>query len=360
MERISDLPVPKPDAAAYEANLQLALASSEKLRLNYERQQAKPRETLLDLLPTKLDFENVSRCNFRCPSCQLSTWEHGRRAADMTLEAFKAIIDDLGTLVEIKLQGIGEPLLGGKTYFDMIRYARSQHIWVRTTTNASLLHLHDNAAQLVDSGVCEIQVSFDGARRETFEAIRVGSRFEDVRRNATLLNRLCREREKLLTRMWVVVQQANAGEILELVGVGADMGFPRITFALDMHGWGQEAMNLSNAVKTVSLDRIAEDAWRAVDVGRDLGVEVTFWQNTSKYSHRSLERLCPWPFERAFVSSDLRIVPCCMISNPEVLELGDAREFTEAWNATAYQAFRKAHLEGRIPGPCRMCYECES
>ena len=351
-----ELPVPRPDPQAYEDNLQLALASSPKRRLNYLRLQAKDRTERLDALPSKLDFENVSRCNFRCPSCQVSIWDQGRRAADMTLENFKAIVDSLGTLVEIKIQGMGEPTLQGDTFFDMIRYARSQHIWVRTTTNASLLHLKDNAAKLIDSGVNEVQISVDGATQASFQAIRVNSNFQQVKENCTLINSICSERGLLRTRMWTVVQQLNLLDFLDLVELGAELGFRRLTFAMDLHGWGQEVMERPNAERLGDLSRILELAPQAIALGQARGLEVTFWRNTTKYSSGTAATLCPWPFERAFISSDLRIVPCCMIGNPEVMELGSALAFEEAWNSPAYRDFRKAHLAGHIPGPCSMCY----
>jgi hypothetical protein len=36
-------------------------------------------------------------------------------------------------------------------YFAMIGHARGQHIWVRTTTNASLLRLNDNYRKMIDA-----------------------------------------------------------------------------------------------------------------------------------------------------------------------------------------------------------------
>jgi pyrroloquinoline quinone biosynthesis protein E len=356
MEPHPPLPIPQPDEAAYRDNLAAALAGSEKCRLNYARLKSQRREERIDALPAKLDFENVSRCNFRCPICPVSQWPQGRRGKDMRFEDFRRILDDLGTLVEIKLQGIGEPTLGGDAFFAMIRYARSQHIWVRTTTNASLLHLDDAAARLVDSGVNEVQVSVDGATRETFEAIRVGSRFTRVCQNIAELNRYCRERGLLRTRMWTVVQQRNAGELLDLVRLGADLGFPRLTFSLDLHGWGQSALGRSNASRLADAEQVRAAAWAAVALGRERGAEVTFWQTTSKFSHSDPAQLCPWPFERAFISSDLRIVPCCMIGNPEIMDLGSALDFTAVWNSEVYRQFRRAHLEGRVPAPCAMCY----
>ncbi len=126
------------------------------------------RRGTIGYLPIKLDVENCSRCNFACTMCAVSKWKHGKRAEDMSLEDFKKIIDEQYGLVEIKLNGLGEALMQGDDYFEMIRYARSKRIWVRMTTNASLLHLRDNYKKLIDSGVNEVDISIDGADQKTF------------------------------------------------------------------------------------------------------------------------------------------------------------------------------------------------
>src|SRR5271156_1672443 len=104
--------------------------------------------------------------------CQVSDWPGYKRADDMTLAQFKELIDAQYGPIEIKLQGMGEPPLGRDDFLAMIRYARSRHIWVRTTTNASILRHKDNCKRLVETGVNEIQISIDGATKETFERIR--------------------------------------------------------------------------------------------------------------------------------------------------------------------------------------------
>ena len=131
------LPTPEPSAgiAAYNRERRIALATSPRRLWNYVRfMRSDRRSTTVKYLPTKLDIENVSRCNFRCTMCQVSEWTNQKRADDMSFEDFKDLIDGQYGLVEIKLQGMGEPILGGETYFKMIRYARKKHIWVRTVT----------------------------------------------------------------------------------------------------------------------------------------------------------------------------------------------------------------------------------
>ena len=205
------LPTPQPDLSAYRWNRFLALATSPRRLVNYARFKLAERGPEIDYLPIKLDIENVSRCNFACTMCQVSDWPKRQRARDMSFDDFKALIDSQYGLVEIKIQGMGEPTLQGDDFFRMIRYARSKGIWVRTTTNASLLHVHDNYRKLIDSDVNDVQISLDGADKPTYEAIRRGGKFEMVTRNCQRINAYCAELGVVRTQMWIVLQQANFG-----------------------------------------------------------------------------------------------------------------------------------------------------
>ena len=90
-----------------------------------------------------------------------------------------------------------------------------------------------------------------------------------------------------------------------------------------------------------------------VERGKRRGVRVLLWNTTSKYSTETLDTLCPWPFERAYVSSDERVVPCCFIGNPDVAEIGTVAMkgagFAAVWFGPDFQAFQQAHVDGRIP-----------
>ena len=90
-----------------------------------------------------------------------------------------------------------------------------------------------------------------------------------------------------------------------------------------------------------------------------LDVETTYWFIDEKYTPGDQERMCPWPFSRAYVSSDMRVVPCCMIANPEISDLGPATEFSRTWNSKEMGDFRSSHIEGKIPSICRSCYKHE-
>src|SRR5882724_7934759 len=290
------LPEPEPASgrASYLRERELALATSVEKRKNYERYARSSRRSAdVDYLPVVLDIENVSRCNFRCVMCTVSEFPKGRRARDMSVKELKLLIDEQIGLVEIKLHGLGEPLLQGDPYFEMIRYARARHIWVRTVTNASAFHVNDNYRKLVDSGINEIQISIDGADKPTFEAIRRGSRFERVRENCELINSYCREKGVVLTKMWTVVQKENAHQLPELVDFAAHVGFPSTVFSLQMHGWGDPDLQKSNDSRSMDGTLDASRLMDLVERGTKLGIRVAFWNITAKYSTESPATLCP-------------------------------------------------------------------
>lgn len=352
------LPKPEPSLgiAAYRRERRAALLRSPRKLWNYRCYLRAQRTEHLDYLPIKIDIENVSRCNFRCVMCQVSDWPKLKRAEDMSFDDFKTLIDSQHGLVEIKIQGMGEPTLARDTLFRMIRYARSKRIWVRTITNASLLHLNDNYSKMIDSGANEVQISIDGASKDTFEGIRRGSKFEQVIENCKLINSYAANKRRYSTKMWVVVQQANYQELNELVHLASEIGFRNVVFSLELLGWGQDSWNEINSGLSAQDQVTPELAQELLDQGLQYGIKVGFWTAVAKYSASRPESMCPWPFERAYISSDMRIVPCCMLANPEVSDLGEAKQFSEHWNGRLYREFRQDHLEGNIPSVCRECY----
>ena len=167
----------------------------------------------------------------------------------------------------------------------MVKYARERHIWVRSTTNASLLDRNENYKNIIDADICELQVSIDGGTKETFEKIRAGSRFEKVLKNSTMLNEYASKVNYNRTRAWTLVQRNNYHELENIVSLCFNMGFKRLTFSLDVEdtSWlekeGKSHINKIDMKETFNLDI----AHNLIDIGKNKGIEVTFWMNFDKY-----------------------------------------------------------------------------
>jgi pyrroloquinoline quinone biosynthesis protein E len=355
-EQLNSLPRPYPDAELWKITLETGFQMYPERKENYLKFQNAKRGETLDYLPIQLDIETISRCNYRCKMCQVSDWENSTRATDMSFEDYKNIIDAQYGLIEVKLQGMGEPLLS-KDFFKMIEYARKRYLWVRSTTNASLLHVDENYKEVLNSDICELQVSIDGASKESFEMIRRGGKFNRVKENCVLLNNYGRKINKKRTRMWTVVQQDNFHELKNFPKAAAEMGFERMTMTLSLNRWGKDHWIESSEKECVFDLFDVTDADELIAIGNKYGVEVTFWFADKKFDASDPKKLCPMPFQRFYITSDMKIVPCAGVGDPRTYCLGDARKITEEWNSKKMSAFRRTHFDGNFMHFCTSCYK---
>jgi MoaA/NifB/PqqE/SkfB family radical SAM enzyme len=182
--------------------------------------------------------------------------------------------------------------------------------------------------------------------------------FEQVVKNCKLINGYCESKGVELTKMWTVVQNGNRHQLTQLVDLAHEMGFKSMGFSLNLVDFGTDRWREINDGVTVERTFTRREADELMAKGKALGIRVRFWSVTQKYTTDKVANMCPWPFERAYISSDLRVVPCCIIGNPDVSEIGSAREnFSGVWFGSEMRDFREAHLKGDIPTVCRSCYD---
>jgi len=324
-----------------------------------EAKKLENRAVFQDYKPFLIDLEPNSRCNFRCTMCQVSEWQRGQRAADMTFEEFKSLSGLYLFVVEAKIHGMGEPLLH-KDFFKMVEFLGEYLIWTRTSINGSLLLANNNIERIVNSSLGEVQISLDGATKETYEKIRVRANFEKVTNGILCLNEALEMNHRNLTRMWVVLQNQNIHEISEFVELAKKLKFKRLTFSLSLNDWGQEFWRDKNGTKGVDIAPTLDILQKLYADSIEEGLEISLWKQSKKYtSADGVENLCPWIFDRTYIGSDMRLTPCAIIGNPDVTDLGDAKTILESWNSQEYMDFRRKHLEGEIPKECRDCYSVE-
>lgn len=355
-----NLPRPSANKQEYTKMMERGFSRFPQRKKNYEEYLKKEYKESVDIAPIKMDYEVSNKCNFRCTMCLLQEVAD-RMPPTMKYADFEKSIEEQYGLIEVKLQGLGEPLLN-PDFFKMVDLCVSKDIWVRTITNASILHINENYKKLVDKKVGEISVSIDGATKETFEKIRIGSNFEQIVDNATMLNLYASEKgEQWRISCWMLVQQDNYTEMEAVLELVAKMKFTRLTYSIAISGFGLEKWIDINGAKSMKHILTEEYAGFLIEKGKKLGVEVTFWDGTDKYLYNEKkDEICDWLFSRAFISADMKIVPCCELTYVETCCLGDARKFFDSWNNELYKEIRKAHLMGEIPKMCRECYKCQS
>jgi len=184
--------------------------------------------------PAVVRIETTNACNARCVICP---HQHMRRPVERMDDAlFGRIVDECAAwrCREIHLHNFGEPLLD-KRLEERVRYAKEKGIAkVKIFSNGSLLTA-ERARGLIEAGLDEIKISFDGATREEFEAIRRPLQFDRVVGN---VEHLVKVRDELGARMKIGVaccsttdRQATMETLAKRVD---DFSFGKI------HNWASE------------------------------------------------------------------------------------------------------------------------
>src|SRR5579871_1064738 len=161
-------------------------------------------------LPVEYIVETTAKCNLYCPMCPRET--HKQPKEDMSDDVFDRLIEQAGASAEhMMLIGLGEPLMDPAIY-RRIEFCHQHSISTLLSTNGTLLD-ERHAARLLDSPLEQITLSFDGAKKETFEFYRKGAKFERVRENFVRFSRMKSERKsKLQIVVQMVRMEGNAAE----------------------------------------------------------------------------------------------------------------------------------------------------
>jgi radical SAM protein with 4Fe4S-binding SPASM domain len=278
------------------------------------------RHTRLAALPVEYIVETTAKCNLYCPMCPRET--HRQPKADMTDEAFERLVREAGKSAEhMMLIGLGEPFMDPHI-FERIEFCHRHSISSLLSTNGTFL---DEAvsARVLSSPLEQITLSFDGARKETYEFYRKGARFEKVRDNFVRFARMKSERR---SRLQVVVQ------MVRMEGNASEVG---------------EFLRFWSAVPGVDQVRIKEDETNLMRP--DAGHASADWKHPCHYLWRG----------PMYVKQSGDVYPCCQSYMLDGAPVGNIlREpLQQIWNSEAMQEMRRLHAAGR-GGDVDVCSRC--
>ena len=323
-------------------------------------------------LPRFLQLEPVGQCNLRCRMCPVQFRQDapaGGGPSFLAFDTFRALIDQFDGLTELHLQGLGEPTMHPQ-FFDMVSYASARGIEVSTNSNMTVLS-ERRASQCVASGLRRVYASVDGASAATYEFIRVGARFERVVRN---IRRLAAARAAAGStypeiRLVAVAMRRNLDELPALVALAHELGSKHLSVQHLCHDFSESTLPAHYRPMRGFVDAqtlLNEDPGRVEKVfdaararARDLGVELRLPRTRPRAHPQETpgRARCDWPWRGAYLSYSGEAMPCCMVSTPDRVSLGNmTRDGVAAvWSGAAYADFRRALDEGPPPEVCRGC-----
>jgi radical SAM protein with 4Fe4S-binding SPASM domain len=278
------------------------------------------RRTRFDALPVEYIVETTAKCNLYCPMCPRET--HPQPKSDMTTEVFERLVADAaGTAEHMMLIGLGEPFMDPQI-FQRIEFCHRHSISTLLSTNGTFLD-EKCSAKVLDSPLEQITLSFDGAKKETFEFYRKGAKFEKVRDNFVRFSRMKKERgSKLQIVVQMVKMEGNAGEVDEF-----------------LRFWG--------AVPGVDQLRVKADETNLMRP--NAGHTGDEWKHPCHYLWRGA----------VYIKENGDVYPCCqsyMLDGKPLGTIGH-QPLVEIWNAPAMQQMRSLHAAGR-GGEVDFCSRC--
>lgn len=301
-------------------------------------------------LPTFIQVEHTTYCNFNCVVCSRKTLGKNRINKNMTLNEFKGILKSFPNLNSINLTGFGEAYLN-PYLLQMLQYCKSKNIYTLIGTNGSLVDKHLDTLPYLD----RIGFSLDSSNQATFEKIRLGSSFQKVLDNIKLV---IDEREKNKYRLDItlnsVICHLNYNEIVSLTKLADSLGIKQIGFG-EAENWEikGEVGYPAEREFIMKAREMSEEIRMQIEIAKEAYPSM----NIIYVSSAKQKLTCKWPFIWTLITVDGFVVPCCRRLNPEVFNFGNIFEtsFEEIWNSKKYVDFRKS-LSRNLKNP--ICDEC--
>ena len=127
-------------------------------------------------MPVRLQMETTDHCNLKCIMCSREVMT-GMNSSAITLDTFRKVVDEAQPFY-VTLNGLGEPLLD-KSIFEKLGLLHGKGIMTSMPTNGTYLR-RDKLEKLADNLPDILQLSIDGATKESFEGVRKLGDFEQI------------------------------------------------------------------------------------------------------------------------------------------------------------------------------------
>ena len=318
--------------------------------------------------PVCLYLETTNRCNLLCTTCP-RTYADLEPQADMSLELFTRIVDQVPNIARVVLHGVGEPMLV-KDLPRMVRYLKDRGAYVLFNTNGTVLTAK-KGRELAQSGLDELRVSLDAADARTFLLIRGKDYFNRIVRNVRAFTEMqAREGlERPRVSLWLTGLKETIAQLPEFVRIAHGIGvkevyLQRLVFCEDAPiGMARPDQALFERLTQEESHHLAAAESQAAALG------ISFNASGATEPGESLERkadtnpwsLCRRPWVVMYFTANGRALPCCIApfsqKGYENYTLGDATQesLREIWNGPAYRDFRTTLQSDTPPKACSSC-----
>jgi hypothetical protein len=264
--------------------------------------------------PPIVRIETTNACNALCIICPHRDLHRAIVRMDESL--YRRLIDECvaARCREVHLHNFGEPLLDNQLE-DRIKYAKGKGIpKVKIFSNGSLL-TEDRAKGLIEAGLDELKISFDGSTKEEFERIRSPLKFDVVVNNITrlvTLRNVAGSDMKILIACCSTTDKQGTMQMLEKIVDGFSFG--------KIHNWSE---------------------------------------GNSENDCRGIRKACSRLWRTMTILANGDVALCCLDYDGRHLlgRIDDATTIADVWNSADYKKVRKLHQKA-MQDQIALCNHC--
>ncbi len=348
----------KPGTYALFIHLVRGRREKELFRSNYEWQIAPLEESdgFYHYGEYMLGLDASTRCNLECIFClrvfvelpppKQVTREQMASLAEQAFDGCSGISMSLGA----------EPLMN--TQFEEIVDLFGEYPYVFSTMTSNGIPLNEKRARLlVENGYKEICISIDGVKKETFESIRKGAKFEQLIGNIKRLQEIKQELNSPHPRLKLhfAMMKRNVEEMPAFVDMAHDLGAEIIRFQHFIIP-NEELMKESLWFDPEIANQYLSEA---IQKCRSYGIEVDapplFELERKPDAQKQLRtQRCHWPWKGMLIGHEGEVYPCCQWKG-DVFGNINEQTFEEIWNGEHYKRLRREWITGELNEHCRNC-----
>lgn len=312
-----------------------------------------------DSLPTWINTTNSTVCNLACSFCPQASGKG--LDVKMTEPVYRRVLEELYPAAEIvQLSAYGEPMMTPalpEKFADMERFG----VKLEMVTNATLMKGETLLARMARiMGL--LTVSIDGATAKTYDALRIGGRFDEVVANVRAYNRhrhALPAAQRAPLHFNTILMKRTLAELPDFLKLAKDLDAQHVTVMhlVLMEPWARDEMlDGSREWK----ERTNEVLARAAETARSLGLSVNLpppyrLDGPGEKAPPPAPIRCWFLWQRMYVGPAGEVVPCCLAG---IHKNGDVArsDFFAEWNSPLYREMRRrVHSPDPYP-PCATCY----
>ncbi len=267
-----------------------------------------------------VQVESALACNLKCIMCPWKDFrDQVHHGGIMQPEIWEAIKPHLSDVTSVDFTGGGEPLLQPRLV-EWITDANRAGCETGILTNGLLL-TKEKSRELIAAGLDWICISVDGARKEEYEAIRIGSHFDKVCENVANFSAL---RTGKIPKMMInfVMMSHNFHQVEDIVRLAAKLGVDQVNFKQcevirGEHGKGH---GLFGKEETREIRQWKKQLDKALRLAKKLNIRTT----ASPFTPMEKPVCDQDPRDSVFISYEGDLAPCInLIKGGPTMFLGE-------------------------------------